>query len=194
MAPVSVRQLGVPFLPSHPDDAAPPTVFKQYPEIYRAWAVFSEAVMNGPGPLGQDERELLFAYAAGVAGSEFVAIAHAEVAYARGIKSGLVEEALDDLETARMSARLRILLRLVRDLMLAPQSFDTSRFKQARDAGWSQQAVDSVTMVAARAAFMATLARGFGFTPLTREAAAHHAKHRVQLGYVNLYSQFRDRD
>ena len=49
------------FFKSLPDDAGPPA---------------------GPSPLSQGERELIFAFAAGVTGCQFVYVAHAEVAYA----------------------------------------------------------------------------------------------------------------
>ena len=78
------------FFASLPSDAGPPNVFVQYPEIYSAWSKMSEALMNGPSPLSHGERELILAYAAGVAGCTFVYVAHSEVAYAWGIPEGLV--------------------------------------------------------------------------------------------------------
>jgi hypothetical protein len=39
---------------------------------------------------------------------------------------------------------------------------------------------------------MHRLVQGFGFTPLSREAAAKHARKRVERGYVNLYPAFRN--
>ena len=56
----------------------------------------SEALMNGPSPLSQGERELILACAAGVAGCAFVCVAHAEVAYAWGIENGVVDRLLRD--------------------------------------------------------------------------------------------------
>ena len=41
-------------------------------------------------------------------------------------------------------------------------------------------------------AFMQRVAEGHGFTPMTSEVAAEHAKRRVELGYVNLYPAFRE--
>jgi len=69
-------------------------VFTKFPEIYGAWSKMSEALMNGPSPLSQAERELILAYAAGVGGCQFVYVAHSEVAYARGIENGLIERLL----------------------------------------------------------------------------------------------------
>ena len=81
----------MPFFKSHPADAGPANVFTAHPEIYAAWAEMSEALMNGPSPLSQGERELLLAYAAAVAGCRFVFVAHSEVACARGIERGLID-------------------------------------------------------------------------------------------------------
>ena len=48
----------MPFFKSHPADAGPANVFTAYPEVYRAWSMMSEALMNGPSPLSAAEREL----------------------------------------------------------------------------------------------------------------------------------------
>jgi hypothetical protein len=58
-------------------------------------------------------------------------------------------------------------------------------------AGWDEHALHDAISIAARAAFMQRLVEGHGFTPLSREVAAEHAKRRVERGYVNLYAAFR---
>src|SRR5512139_3448291 len=103
----------MPFFKSLPNDAGPGSVFTKYPEIYRLWSAMSDALMNGPSPLTQAERELILAYAAGVAGCEFVYVAHSEVAYARGIERGLLDRLVTDLDTAPVEARLKPLLAFV---------------------------------------------------------------------------------
>ena len=85
----------MPFLASLSADAGPPSIYTQYPEIYKPWSTMSEALMNGPSPLSQGERELILAYACAVAGCELVHIAHSEVAYAWGIPQGVVEQLLE---------------------------------------------------------------------------------------------------
>src|SRR3954447_23011287 len=110
----------MPFFKSMPDTAGPPAIFEKYPEIYGLWSKMSEALMNGPSPLSQGERELILAYAAGVAGCTFVYVAHSEVAYAWGVEQGLIAKLLDDPDSAPMEARLKPLLAYVRKLMLTP--------------------------------------------------------------------------
>jgi uncharacterized peroxidase-related enzyme len=186
--------VNVPFFKSLVPDAGPPTVYMKYPVAYRAWSEMSEAIMNGPSPLSQGERELIFAYAAGVAGCSNICIAHAEVAYAWGIEHGLVEKLLEDFESAPVSDQLRPLLAFAAKLSVTPGEMAQADADQVFDAGWDEQALHDVIATVGRAAFMQRLVQGFGFVPLSREVAAEHAQRRVRLGYVNLYPAFREPD
>jgi len=179
------------FFKSLPAEAGPPAVYTKYPELYVPWSEMSQAVMNGPSPLSQGERELLFAYAAGVAGCKFVYVAHSEVAYAWGIERGVIERLLENPETAPVEARLKPLLAFVRKLMLTPGEIAQADADAVFEAGWEEKALQDAIAVAARAAFMQRLVEGHGFTPMTPEVAAKRAKERIEHGYVNLYPAFR---
>lgn len=179
------------FFKSLPADAGPAKVFTTHPEIYRLWSAMSQALMNGPSPLTPAQRELLFAYAAGAAGCKFVYGAHSEVAYAWGIERGVLDRLLADPETAPVEARLKPLLAFVRKLMLTPGEMTQADADAVFEAGWDERALHDAIAVTARAAFMQRLVEGHGFTPMTREHAATQAKRRVELGYVNLYPEFR---
>jgi uncharacterized peroxidase-related enzyme len=180
------------FFNSLPDDAGPASVFAKYPEIYGSWAKMSQALMNGPSPLSQGERELIFAYAAGVAGCRFVYVAHSEVAYARGIKKGVMDRLLENLDTAPVEARLKPLLAFVRKLMLTPGEMSKADADAVFEVGWNEQALHDAIAATARAAFMQRLVEGHGFTPMTHDVAVERAKLRVERGYVNLYPAFRE--
>lgn len=178
----------MPFLPSLPADAGPPSIFAKYPDIYTHWSALSQALMNGPSPLTNGERELLLSYAAGVAGCTFVQQAHAEVAYAWGEERGLVERLLADPSAPGVEDRFRSLLELSAKLTVDPPSVDETDIRRVLDAGWDEHAVHDVVAIAARAAFMARLVHGMGFVPLPAEVAKEHAERRVALGYVKLYA------
>ena len=182
----------MPFFKSMPADAGPPNVFNRHPEIYKAWSAMSEALMNGPSPLSQGERELILAYAAGVMKCTFVCGAHSEVAYAWGIRRGLVEAMLRDPETATIEPRIKILLAYVRKLAATPNALAQADADAVFAAGWDEHALHDAICVTARAAFMQRLVQGHGFTPLPPDVSAKHAKKRVELGYLNLYPRFRD--
>lgn len=183
----------MPFFPSMPADAGPANVFSAYPAIYRLWAEMSQALMNGPSPLSQGERELILAYAAGVAGCRFVFVAHSAVAYAWGVEPGTLDRLLSDPDTAPVEPRLKPLLAYVRKLMLTPGQMTQADADAVFAAGWDEQALHDAIAVTARAAFMQRLVEGHGFTPMSPETAATHARRRVERGYVNLYPAFRER-
>jgi uncharacterized peroxidase-related enzyme len=183
----------MPFFKSLPADAGPPSIFKKYPDIYRAWSETSEALMNGPSPLTQGERELILAYAAGVAGCTFVYVAHSAVAYSWGIEDGLLDKLLQDFDSAPLEPRLRPLLAFVRKLMLTPSDIAQADADAVFDAGWDEHALHDAIAVTARAAFMQRLVQGHGFTPMTPEAATARAKRRVELGYVNLFPELKQK-
>jgi uncharacterized peroxidase-related enzyme len=153
----------------------------------------SEALMNGPSPLSEGERELILAFAAGVAGCEFVKVAHSEVAYAHGIEQGLVDKLVIDFDAAPVEPRLRRLLAFVRKLALIPNDLSQADADAVFESGWDEKALHDAIAITARAAFMQRLAQGHGFTPLTHEEAVNRAKERVQHGYINLIQEFRDK-
>ncbi len=180
----------MPFLASLSADAGPPSIYTKYPEIYSPWSTMSEALMNGPSPLSQGERELILAYACAVAGCELVHVAHSEVAYAWGVPQGLVEQLLEDPEKASVDARLKVLLGYVRKLMTDPNAMGQADLDAVLEAGWSEHALHDAVAVTARGAFMHRLIAAYGFKPMSRDAAARKAQKRKALGYVNLYPSF----
>lgn len=182
----------MPFFKSLPDEAGPPAVFTKYPDIYGPWSKMSEATMNGPSPLSQAERELILAYAAGAAGCEFVYVAHSEVAYARGIENGLIEQLINDFDSAPVEPKLKTLLAFVRKLSVTPVEISQADADSVFAAGWDENALHDAIAVTARAGFMQRLVQGYGFIPMTREHAVKRAKQRIEHGYVNLYSAFRE--
>jgi uncharacterized peroxidase-related enzyme len=182
----------MPFFESHPADAGPANVFTAYPQVYAEWSKMSEALMNGPSPLTPAERELILAYAAGVAGCRFVLIAHPAVAYAHGIEPGLIDRLLEDSESAPVEPRLKPLLAFVRKLAVKPGEMTQADADAVFAAGWPEQALHDAIAVTARAAFMQRLVEGHGFTPMSRELAAKRARQRLEHGYVNLYPAFRE--
>jgi uncharacterized peroxidase-related enzyme len=182
----------MPFFKSLSVNAGPPAVYTRYPEIYGPWSKMSQALMNGPSSLTEAERELVFAYASGVAGCDYIYVAHSEVAYAWGVENGLIERLLREPETTALDARLQPLLAYVRKLVLTPKALLQADADAVFSAGWDEQALHDTIAVTARAAFMQRLVEGHGFTPMSRELAAEKAKKRLEHGYVNLYPAFRE--
>ena len=183
----------MPFLKSMKDSAGPGEVFQAHADIYGPWSEMSQALMLGPSPFTEAERELLLAYAAGCAGAEFVFVAHKEVAYARGVAEGLLDALLDDPDAAAVSHEMRPVLAFVRKLTLTPGDVNQSDADAVFAAGWEERALQDAIAITARAAFMQRLTQGHGFIPMSKELARIRAEERVEKGYVKLYPKFAER-
>ena len=85
-----------------------------------------------------------------------------------------------------------LMLAFVRKLATTPSDLTQIDADAVVAAGWDENALHDAIAITARAAFMQRLVEGHGFTSLAHETAVKHAKRRVELGYVNLYSAFRD--
>jgi alkylhydroperoxidase family enzyme len=181
------------FFKSLPDVSGPPVVYNQYPDLYGPWSEMSEALMNGPSAFTPAERELLFAFAAGASGSEYVYVGHSEVAYARGYPAGLLDVLLDDPDGGDVDMKLRPVLHYIRKLAREPNAMVQGDADAVFAAGWDEKALHDAVAITARAVFMHRLTAGYGFTPLTRERAAEKAKARIEKGYVNLYPELASR-
>ena len=180
----------MPFFKSHPETAGPANVFTAYPDIYRLWSEMSQELMNGPSPLTSGEREMIASFVVGVAGCNFAYVAHSEAAYAHGVKDGLIEELLQDIDTADIDVKLKPLFKCVHKLTLTPGEMTQADADAVFDAGWDEKGLHDAIAVTARMCFMQRIVEGHGFTPMTRDVARENAEKRAKLGYVNLYPEF----
>lgn len=181
----------MPFIKSLPENAGPPAVFKQYPDIYGPYSEMSQALMNGPSPLSNGEREVILAFAAGAMGCGFVLTGHSEAAYAWGVERGTLDRLLEDIDSAPIDDKLKPLMLYVRKLAVDPNAVTQADVDAVFAAGWDEQALHDAIAITGRAAFMHRLVAGHGFNPLDPEVAKSHAAKRVEHGYVNIYSAFR---
>lgn len=184
----------MPFLKSLPENAGPPLIYTSYPEIYGPWSDMSEQLMNGPSHFSYPEREMLFALAAGAAGSENVYIAHNAVAVALGLPEGLLARLLAGQGFDDLAPKLRPAVHYAILLGRAPNSASQADVDAILAAGWDDRAVHDLIAICARAAFMHRLTSGFGFAPLTPEQAKERARQRIAKGYVNLYPELAARN
>lgn len=180
----------MPFFKSHPETAGPANVFTAYPDIYRLWSEMSQELMNGPSPLTSGEREMIASFVVGVADCNFAYVAHSEAAYAHGVKDGLIEELLENIDSADIDDKLKPLFKFVRKLTLTPGEMTQADADAVFDAGWDEKGLHDAIAVTARMCFMQRIVEGHGFTPMTRDVARENAKKRAKLGYVNLYPEF----
>jgi len=177
----------MPFIKSMPEDAGPSIVFSAYPEIYGSWVEMGQALMNGPSPLTQGEREMIQAYVAGLVDCRNSYEGHVAAAHAWGIENGLIDKLLSDLDSAPIDDKFKPLLSVVKKLTLAPNAMAQADVDAVFAAGWDEKGLHDAIAVTARMNFMCRIVQGYGFTPRGPEHAKERAEKRRKLGYVNLY-------
>ena len=95
-------------------------LFKAHPDLAKPLQEFTEAVMRGPSPFSEGERELIAAYVSSLNGCEFCRSAHTAVAERLGMPASIVDELLTDIDFADIPEKLKPVMRYVRKLNEAP--------------------------------------------------------------------------
>ena len=90
----------MPFMPSLPADASLLDVFKRFPETNRPLIELHEALLRGPSPFTEAERELIAAYVSRKNGCGYCSGVHTLTAEKLGVAEGLVERLVSDVDAA----------------------------------------------------------------------------------------------
>ena len=124
---------------------------------------FTHDLMRGDSPFSVAERELIAAYVSGLNACDFCFGAHVAGAKAFGIEPELIEEMIEDLDTASaLDARLRVVLRFVRKLTVEPARVNREDADAVFAAGWGEDALHDATAICALFNFYNRLVDGHG--------------------------------
>ena len=161
------------FLKSLPHDSSPGTIFEKYPKIYGYWAEMGQEIMNGDSVFSPGERELIAAYAAHCAGSEYAFIAHSAAAKEWGINPSALPNSIRNFKINSIKSNWHPILALVKKLTLSPNSITWLTSMPFYKSG--QIALHHIIVITARMNFMIRII-SFGFKPLTPKAAKRALK------------------
>ncbi|MEM9013492.1 MAG: peroxidase-related enzyme [Pseudomonadota bacterium] len=150
------------FLPSMPDDAHVPHLFARWPHIYKVYQVASTAIMRGPSPLSEAQREALGAFVSSTNSCSYCFGSHAETARLFGVDPDLLEALIADVDTAPIDEKERPLFRYARKLSLEPSRMVQADADAIYDAGWDEDALHSVVAVVCGFSFINRFVLGLG--------------------------------
>lgn len=181
----------MPHLKSLPANASLLDLFKKFPETNKPLIAFHEALLRGPSPFTEAERELIAAYVSGLNGCHYCHGVHTATAELLGIAPGLVKGLFDDLEFAGVAEKMRPVLRYARKLTQAPNSTTRADVEAMYAAGWDDVAVYHAAATTALFNFMNRLVEGLGieFNPDYTKTAAERLARR---GYTPLIQMMGD--
>jgi len=104
----------MPFFPSLPADAGVRHILQLNPTAGRALIEFHEAALRFDSQLTAKDKELIAAYVSGLNDCNYCYGVHAQTAAAFGVDTAIFEELLADVDTARIDARLKPILKYAR--------------------------------------------------------------------------------
>ena len=121
-----------------------------YPETAVPLNALAEALLRGPSSLTPAERELIAAYVSRRNECVFCWNSHAAVSrFHFGPERGVVDQVLNDLDGAPISAKLRALLRIAGKVQKDAREVNSADVEAARAEGADDKAIHDTVLVAA---------------------------------------------
>ncbi len=170
----------MPYLDSLPADATLRDVFAAFPDTSHPLRAFHDALLRGPSPFTEGERELIAAYVSGLNACVYCHGVHTATAETYGIAEGVLTHLLDDLDGAPVDDRMKPILAYVRKLTLTPSRMTPTDAATVFAAGWTEKALHDAVSVCALFNFMNRYVEGLGITAgpdYFKEAAARLHAH-----------------
>ena len=136
------------FFPSMPDADMKQTLARE-PAIGIPFSQLNEAVMRGDAPFTAGERELLAAYVSALNGCDYCQCEHTALATAFGLPAGILEQLLQDVDTAEVSEGFRAAVVYAQKVTLAPTQLGPADIAAFFAAGHDERALYFVVCVTA---------------------------------------------
>jgi len=150
------------FIPDFPTNATLIDVFRAFPTTSKPLLQYHEALMRGPSPLSEAERELIAAYVSGLNACNYCHGVHTATAAAYGVPESTLAALLDDVATAPVDDKLKPILAYVRKLTLTPARMTEADATAVYAASWSPQALHDAASVCGVFNLMNRLVDGLG--------------------------------
>jgi len=150
------------FFPSLGPDAAVRNAMTLNPEASRLLIAFHTAVLRGPSPLSEGERELIAAFVSGLNACNYCHGVHAATARAFGVDEALLTDLVNDPDCTAADERMRPIFRFLRKLTLTPSKMVRDDAEAVFAAGWDERALHDAITTAALFNFMNRYVEGHG--------------------------------
>ncbi len=180
----------MPFLPSLPKGASLRNLFKAFPDTSTPLIQFHEALLRGPSPFTEGERELIATYVSGLNHCRYCHAVHSATAELLGIKHEQVDSKID-IDTAVVDAKMRPVLRYAGKLTQQPSSVTQEDADAIFAAGWDEAALYYTVAVTALFNFMNRLVEGMGIQlePTYVKPASERLAKRGYLPLIDMISK-----
>jgi uncharacterized peroxidase-related enzyme len=122
----------------------------------------SHEIMRGPSEFSEAEREMMAAYVSGLNACSFCFGSHQAVAEKFGVDPQLIEDLIEDIDSAPISDKLKPLFHYLKKLTLSPSKLFEDDVELVKKAGWSEEALHQAILVGCLFNFYNRLLDGHG--------------------------------
>ena len=144
------------------ETAAAPDILKMSPSAGIALIDFHEALLRGPSPLTEGEREFIATYVSGLNNCRYCFTVHSACAESYGYSRDQIDGCLADIGTADIDHKLVPLLKVAKTLTEKPSGMTEALAQGVYAAGWGEKALHDAIMVISCFNFMNRLLEGHG--------------------------------
>ena len=144
------------------ETAAVPDILKMSPVAGIALIDLHEALLRGPSPLTEGERELIATYVSGLNKCRYCFTVHAACAESYGYTRAQIDACLEDIESADIEPKMVPLLKVAKTLTENPSGMTKALAQEVYDARWGESALHDAIMVISCFNFMNRLLEGHG--------------------------------
>lgn len=178
------------FLPSYPN-ASLMEIFQAYPDLSQYIHQFAQELMRNNSPFTAAQRELIAAFVSSHNGCEYCRDSHTGTAIKLGQPEGLVEQLVNDIETADIEREMKPVLRYVKKLTLTPNEVAQTDVDAILSVGWDETAVVHANLVCAFFNLMNRWVEGLGIesNPQAVRQASHHLSRYGYQGIVDMVAK-----
>ena len=159
-------------------------VMGRYPAMALPMMQLAEEILRtGDCAFTHEERELIGAYASGLNNCTYCYNTHKATAEAFGVAEGLLDDMVNDLETAGVDEKMKPVLEYVRKLTKTPSKMVQADADAIFDAGWDEHCFHYTIMISSMFNMMNRIMDGYGVKN-TAEFRLSRGRMLVETGYL----------
>ena len=163
-------------------------VMKKSPRMAVYLFKMTDEIMLSEGPLTAAEREIIAAYVSGLNACSFCYRGHKAIAEIFGVEEGLIDQLVEDFESAELSPKLKAALQYARKLTKTPSKMVPADAEGLYMVGWDEAALMNIVEITSVFAMYNRIADGTGVlaentkTTLTKKKLGSYIENLINFG------------
>lgn len=168
-------------------------IFKAYPAAAVPVIDACQALLRGPSPFSEAQREMIAAYVSGLNGCGHCTNTHTGATETLGTPKGMIADLLGGLDDAEIDDKMKVMLGYVYKLNHTPREITKADADAVFEAGWSEQALHDAVAICALFNYFNRYVTGLGLETPPEKAAAR-GKMLVEVGYEGMIKALKLRE